>query len=357
MCKKAITAMSGGVDSSVAALLLNERGYENVGITLKLYDNADVGISREKTCCSIDDINDAQRVCAKLGIPHYVFNFSDDFAKYVIDNFTETYLCGKTPNPCIECNRHIKFRILLERAKQMDFDYIATGHYCSTERDSATGRYMLKKALDDTKDQTYVLYMLTQEQLSHTLFPLGGMTKKQVREIAEQSGLINARKHDSQDICFVKDGDYRSFIENRTGKHFECGDFRLADGTKVGTHKGIIGYTTGQRKGLGIAYSEPLYVVSKDVENNVVTVGKQNELFSKRVKVKDVNFMPFESLSSPMKINAKLRYKQKESPCTMFPDGENSVILEFDDPQRAVTSGQAAVFYDGEYVVGGGTIV
>lgn len=355
MCKKVIIAMSGGVDSSVAALLLKQSGYQTVGITLKLFDNEDVGISREKTCCSLDDITDAQRVSAKLEIPHYVFNLSDDFSKFVIDNFTDTYLCGNTPNPCIECNRHIKFRLLLERAERMDFDAIATGHYCSKEKDSS-GRFLLKKAADLSKDQTYVLYMLTQKQLSKTLFPLGGMTKNQVREIAEQADLINARKHDSQDICFVKDNDYKAFIEARTKKSFPHGDFCLSDGTKVGEHKGIIGYTIGQRKGLGIAYSEPLYVIRKDTKTNVITVGRENELYSQRVRVENVNFIPFDRLDTPMRASAKLRYSQKESPCTIFPNGECSVILEFDAPQRAVTTGQAAVFYDGEYVLGGGTI-
>ncbi len=351
MTKNVCVAVSGGVDSSVAALLLKNQGCNVTGTTLKLFDKDSLGVSSNQ-----DDIKDAADVCKKLGIPHTVLDLSQEFSSYVIDSFVSTYLCGKTPNPCIECNRHIKFGALLDKTLQSGSDFIASGHYCSIEKNH-DGRYLLKKALDESKDQTYVLYMLSQSQLSKILFPLGGMTKKQVRDIAEDAQLINAHKSDSQDICFIKNGSYREFLENRTQKSFECGDFLLTDGTKLGKHSGIVSYTIGQRKGLGIAYSEPLYVVDKNMCKNCVIVGKESELYSSRVEVKDVNFIPFDKLYSPINVHAKLRYHQKESECRVIPTSECSVVLEFSTPQRAVTSGQAAVFYDGEYVVGGGTIV
>ena len=260
MTKKALIAMSGGVDSSVAAYLIKEQGFESTGITLKLFDNEDIGEKKEKTCCSLDDIDDARSVCYKLGIPYYVYNFKDSFKENVISRFINAYENGTTPNPCIDCNRYIKFEKLMRRAEELDFDYVVTGHYAVIEYNAETGRYLLKKSADSSKDQSYVLYSLTQEQLAKTLFPLGNMTKEQTREIAEKLGLINAHKHDSQDICFVPDGDYAKFIEQYTGRTYPHGNFVDESGKVLGEHKGIIRYTVGQRKGLGLALPHPMYV-------------------------------------------------------------------------------------------------
>lgn len=356
MDKRIMAAMSGGVDSAVAAFLLKEQGHDCKGVTLKLFDGEDIGIFDEKNCGSDNDIADAKKVCERLGMEHEVLSLKEQFRKCVMDDFADKYFRALTPNPCIECNKHIKFTEILSVADKEGFSHIATGHYCSIIYDDASGRYIIKKAIDDSKDQTYVLYGLSQDTLSRTLFPLGGMTKAEVRRIAEDNGFINARKKDSQDICFIKDGNYRNFLEYHTGKVFKEGDFRLSDGTFVAKHKGVPCYTIGQRKGLGIAYEHPLYVISKDAATNTVVVGKEEELFTDRVIVEDVNFMAVAGLDSPMKATAKLRYHQDESECTIHPIDEGKVLLEFDKPQRAVTPGQAAVFYDGEFVLGGGTI-
>lgn len=263
MSKKALVAMSGGVDSSVAAYLTQKNGFEATGITLKLFDNEDIGEKREKTCCSLDDIDDARSVCYKIGIPYYVYNFKDSFKDTVIKRFINAYENGATPNPCIDCNRFIKFEKLLRRAEELDFDYVVTGHYSIIEYDEGSKRYLLKKSIDNTKDQSYVLYSLTQKQLAKTMFPLGGMTKENVRKLADELGLINAHKHDSQDICFVPDGDYAKFIEQYTGKTYPDGDFVDENGKVLGEHKGIIRYTIGQRKGLGLALPCPMYVKEK----------------------------------------------------------------------------------------------
>lgn len=352
-----MAAMSGGVDSSVAAALLLEQGYDVCGATLRLFDNGDIGINDStRTCCSLDDVEDARNVAYKLGIEHYVFNFGLTFKQEVIDRFAKAYEKGLTPNPCIDCNRFIKFGKLLERARLLERDMIATGHYVRREYDKGSGRYLLKKAADPLKDQTYVLYVLTQDELAHTLFPLGGMTKERAREIAQEKGLINARKPDSQDICFVKDGDYAGFLENVWGVSSKEGDFIYKDGTNLGRHKGIIHYTIGQRKGLGISYKHPVFVLSKDPETNVVTLGENEDLFSYRLVAEDLNWIACESPATSLNVTAKARYSQREAKAIVHPLSATQALVEFEEKQRAITPGQAVVFYDGDIVVGGGTI-
>ena len=350
--KKAIIAMSGGVDSSVAAYFMKEKGYECIGATMKLYDNDDIGISMEKTCCSLSDIEDARAVCRKLGMPYYVFNFKDEFEEKVINKFISTYEAGATPNPCIDCNRYLKFEKLMQRMNELGYDCIVTGHYADIEEKD--GRYYLKKGKDLTKDQSYVLYSLTQEQLKHTVFPLGKLSKNEIREIAEREGFLNARKKDSQDICFVPDGDYARFIEEHCNKKYPEGKFVDMNGNILGKHSGIIRYTIGQRKGLGIAAGKPVYVCKKDIENNLVVLGSNEDLMSDTLEAADFNWIYCEP-AEKIRCSAKTRYNMKEQPCEAWIDGAK-VIVKFDSPQRAVTSGQAVVLYDGEYVVGGGTI-
>lgn len=355
--KKAMIAMSGGVDSSVAAYLISQQGYETIGVTMKLFHNEDIGVKSEKTCCSADDVDDARSVAGRLGIPYYVFNYTDNFKLHVISRFVDAYRNGRTPNPCIDCNRYIKFDQLMQRAKELEFDYVVTGHYAITEFDEKSGRYILKKAVDESKDQSYVLYSLTQEQLKHILFPLGSMTKQEARKIAEEQGFVNADKHDSQDICFVPDGNYARFIEEWCGFKFENGNFVDLDGNIIAQHKGIINYTIGQRKGLGIAAKAPYYVVSKDLNKNEVVLGSNDDLFSSTLTATDVNFISIEKLTEPMRVKAKVRYKQRETDATITPLENGDVSVVFDEPQRAIAPGQAVVFYDGDIVVGGGTIV
>lgn len=352
---KALVAMSGGVDSSVAAVLLKEQGYDAVGATLRLFTNEDIKLSSSKTCCSLDDVRDARSAAFKLGMEHYVFNFGDRFRECVIDRFNKAYINGDTPNPCIDCNRFIKFDALLKRAEIMECDFIATGHYVRRAYDEKTGRYILKKGKDHRKDQSYVLYSLTQEQLSKTLFPIGEYTKAETRKIAEEHGLLNAHKPDSQDICFVPDGDYASFIERDTGISFPEGDFIDLNGNVLGRHRGIIRYTVGQRKGLNISLGKPAYVVSKNIEDNTVTLGENEDLFTTALIARDINLISIEKLSEPMRVTAKTRYSQTEKPAVIYPEG-SGIRLVFDEPQRAITTGQAVVFYSGEIVVGGGTI-
>ena len=347
--------MSGGVDSSVAALLTKNAGYECAGCTMKLYENEDAGVKKSNTCCSLDDVEDARSVAYKLGMPYYVFNFTEDFREKVIGKFIDCYERGATPNPCIDCNRYMKFDKLYERAKTLGYDFIVTGHYARIE--CVNGRYLLKKALDESKDQSYVLYSLTQEQLSHILFPLGELTKTRVREIAQENGFINHDKPDSQDICFVPDGDYAKVIALHTGKTYEPGDFVDEHGNVLGRHKGVIHYTIGQRKGLGISSDAPLFVTKIDPEHNTVTLSHGDGLFNNEVTVTDINLISVDDLYTPMRVKAKIRYRQSEQWATAVQTGENTVKLTFDTPQRAVTKGQAAVMYDGDTVVGGGTIV
>ncbi|MDD4688448.1 MAG: tRNA 2-thiouridine(34) synthase MnmA [Eubacteriales bacterium] len=356
MNKKALIAMSGGVDSSVAAFLMKQQGYDLTGITLKLFNNEDVEISREKSCCSLEDVEDARSVAYRLGIPYYVYNFTDQFKNNVIDRFINSYMNGSTPNPCIDCNRYIKFEHLMLRAMQLDFDFVVTGHYAIIENDATSGRYLLKKAEDETKDQSYVLYSMTQKQLAMTLFPLGNLRKSEVRYIAESNGFINANKRDSQDICFVRDGDYAGFIEQYTGQKFASGDFVNKNGNILGTHKGIIRYTIGQRKGLGISSSEPMYVCDILPEDNQVILGNERELYSKSLIAKQINLIPFDRIDSKIKVKAKIRYGQKEQSAMVEQLDEDTLRIEFDTPQRAITKGQSVVLYDGDYVIGGGII-
>ena len=353
---KVTVAMSGGVDSSVAAFLLMRDGYDCIGATMKLFYNEDVGLSREHTCCSLDDVEDARTVCRGLGIPYFVYNFSDRFRHDVIDRFVAAYETGRTPNPCIDCNRYLKFDTLYRRSREMMCDYVATGHYARVGFDEKSGRWQLMRAVDRDKDQSYVLYSLTQDELAHTLFPLGELTKPEVRAIAEAEGFVNARKHDSQDICFVTDGKYGDFIEGYTGKTYPPGDFVDADGRVLGRHRGIIRYTVGQRKGLGLSFPQPMYVSAVDVKTNTVTLTPDEGLYKSSLTAHDINLISVPEIGEPMRVMAKIRYRQHERPATVTQTDEDTIEVVFDEPQRAVTGGQAVVLYDGDVVVGGGTI-
>lgn len=346
--------MSGGVDSSVTADLLIEQGYECIGCTMKLYDSEDVGYDT-KTCCSADDVEDARSVAFRLGIKYYVHNYKDDFKNCVIDDFVRSYENGRTPNPCIVCNKYMKFGKLLRQAEVLGCTKIATGHYARIVCED--GVYKLMKAADVTKDQSYVLYNLTQEQLSKILFPLGELTKNDAREIAAAKGFVNAKKHDSQDICFVPDGDYAKMIENYTGRTFAPGNFVDKDGNILGRHKGIIHYTIGQRRGLGIAAENRLYVVKIDVENNTVVLGSDDDLFDRTVNISDFHWIAGDNIPESFRCKAKIRYRMTEQDALVRYHGDGTATIEFDEPQRASTPGQTAVFYDGDYVLGGGTII
>lgn len=352
--KRVLVAMSGGVDSSVAAWLLKEQGYECVGVTMKLFGNEAVGLDKGHPCCTLDDVEDAREVAGRMGIPHYVFNFSNDFEEKVIRRFIDAYEGGETPNPCIACNRFLKFGRLHRRARELSCDYIATGHYAQILGDGAGG-FRMTKAADLSRDQSYVLYPIPREQLAWTLFPLGGLTKTEVREIARREGFVNARKHDSQDICFVPDGDYLAFMERHTGKTYPEGDIIDQSGKVVGRHRGAAGLTIGQRRGVGVSSSGRIYVCSKCMADNTVTVGPEEALYSTGCIAKDWNWLtppPTEAFDAL----AKTRYRQTEQPVTVVPEGDR-VRLEFVRPQRAVTPGQAAVVYhESGAVLGGGTI-
>lgn len=347
--------MSGGVDSSAAAYLMKEEGYQCVGVTIKLFDGGERAPG-QKTCCSLEDVEDARSAAYRLGMPYYVFNYKEAFEQKVIKKFADSYVCGKTPNPCIDCNRYLKFDALLSRAGVLGMDCLATGHYARIVFDRERGRYLLKKGMDETKDQSYVLFRLTQEQLSKIRFPLGNYRKSQIREIARSQGFENADKEESQDICFVPGGDYASFIERYTGKSFPEGDFITIDGKILGKHRGIIRYTEGQRRGLGISSAEPLYVCGRRPESNQVVVGPEEALLTRTVYLEDVNLISAEEIGKPIRCGVKIRYRQPEQWAVAEPLGKEGLKITFDVPQRAPAPGQAAVLYDGDTVIGGGSI-
>lgn len=355
MSQKALIAMSGGVDSSVAAWLIREKGYDCAGATMRLFQKEEM--TAEPGCCTSQDMEDARAVADMLGMPYYVYDFADRFREAVIDRFVEAYENGRTPNPCIDCNRYLKFEELFLRGRQLGCDFVVTGHYARTGYDEKSGRYLLKKAADTSKDQSYVLYSLTQDQLSHVQFPLGELTKQEVRQIAREHGFLTADKAESQDICFVQDGKYYEFICDYTGRDYPAGDFIDTRGKVLGRHQGIIRYTVGQRKGLGIAFGEPVYVMKVDPEANTVMLGTNEELFTDTVTAKKINLISTDRIREPLRVKAKVRYRHKEQWATAAQPDEDTLQVVFDEPQRAVTAGQALVLYDGDVVVGGGTIV
>lgn len=351
---QAMIAMSGGVDSSVAAYLMQQAGYDCMGVTMKLYENEDAGVPRGHTCCALDDVEDARRVAYALGMPYYVFNYKDAFREQVMARFAAAYQRGATPNPCLDCNRYLKFGLLETRARALGCEVLATGHYARIEQ-LPDGRYTLRKAVDASKDQSYVLAWLTQEQLAHTRFPLGGLHKTEAREIAEAHGFCNAHKHDSQDICFVPDGDYVTFLQ-RQGLTLTPGDFLDEAGRVLGRHRGLPCYTIGQGKGLGVAVGRHVYVLEKDQVHNAIVLGDDSALYASSLLASHVNWISGQIPAAPVRCAAKTRYSQVETPCTAYPLPDGGLRVVFDQPQRAITAGQAVVLYDGDEVLGGGTI-
>ena len=348
---KAMIAMSGGVDSSVAAYLTRQEGFTCIGGTAQMCDQAILG-----DAFNLQGVEDAKAVAQRLGMEFHVFNAVDAFKSEVIGDFISCYERGLTPNPCVVCNKRIKFSYLLDKALELGCDYIVTGHYAQVKQDKETGRYLLYKAVDEAKDQSYFLACLSQAQLSHIRFPLGGYTKAEIREIAQQQGFLTAKKKDSQDICFVPNGDFMGFICRYTGKIYPEGKFLDMQGKIVGTHNGAIRYTLGQRKGLGLAMGEPVYVCSKDMDTNTVTVGPEEALYTNTLIAKDWNWFPFPALTTPMQVMAKARSRHIPQPATVYPLENGQAKVVFDTPQRAVTPGQTVVLYQGDMVVGGGTI-
>jgi len=352
---KALIAMSGGIDSAVAALLTKKKGFVCMGATLRLVCSSVFGLSAENDKKVELDILDAKKVAERLNMPHQAYNATEEFKACVADYFVDAYEKGLTPNPCVVCNKLIKFGLLLDIAKENGCDYIVTGHYARIEEKD--GRFLLKKAVDETKDQSYFLYTLSQHQLKHSLFPLGEMTKEEARKLAEENGFTNACKRDSQDICFVPDGEYVNIIEHLSGKKYPEGNFISLDGNVLGTHKGIIRYTVGQRKGLGIALSKPAYVVEKNVIENAVILGDNEDLFKDTLKTENFNWIMFSAPKEPVRAMVKIRYNHKAQWATVIPLENGGVKIKFDEPQRAIAKGQSAVAYDGDYVIGGGIII
>lgn len=351
MQDQALIAMSGGVDSSVAAYLMLEAGYRCIGAMVKMCDKALLA-----DAYSEQNTHDAEAVAARLGIPFYCFDGTDAFKAAVVDDFIRSYETGLTPNPCICCNKQMKFSYLLDKALKLGCQTLVTGHYARVRQDKQTGRYLLYKAADEAKDQTYFLACLNQHQLSHVQFPLGELTKEQVRQIAEAQGFLTARKKDSQDICFIPDGDYAAFIRRYTGKDYPSGDFLDLEGNVVGKHNGALRYTLGQRKGLGLAMGAPVYVCGKDMEKNTVTVGPEDALFATGLLADDWNWLPFETLSEPIRVMAKARYRHIPQPATVYPAENGFCKVVFDSPQRAITPGQTVAVYWDDLLVGGGII-
>lgn len=357
MKKKVMLGMSGGVDSSVAAAILLDQGYDVVGVTMQIWPDQDEEEKKtEGGCCSLSAVDDARRVANKLGIPYYVMNFKDVFQNKVIDYFTSEYIRGRTPNPCIACNRYVKFEAMLHKALAMDIDYIATGHYAIIEYDKMRGRTLLKKSVTDRKDQTYALYNLSQHQLRKTLMPIGSYTKERVREIAVELGLSVANKPDSQEICFVDDDDYAGFIEETTGYKAIPGEYVDTKGKVLGQHRGIFHYTVGQRKGLGMTFGKPMFVVGIDPQKNRVILGEGSEVYANSLIADDINLISVDKIDSELPVKAKIRYSAPEADAIIKPLPDGKLLVEFDSPQRAVTPGQSIVFYDGDIVVGGGVI-
>jgi tRNA-specific 2-thiouridylase len=352
--KKVMIAMSGGVDSSAAAAILKEQGYEVIGGTMHIFPDYEEATDREDHCCSYSAVRDAKRVANKLGIPHFVFNLQDEFQEEVIDYFVDEYSFGRTPNPCVMCNKKIKFAALLQKAKELGCDYIASGHYAKIEK--VEGRYLLKKGIDENKDQTYMLYVLNQEQLSRTLFPLSKFNKTEIRKKAKELGFSIHNKAESQEICFVPDDDYVRFLDKNYPEISKEGPILDDEGNEVGRHNGISNYTIGQRRGLGIALGYPIYVTEIDAERNAVIVGKNDKVFSKGLIAEDINIIPFDNIDGRIEVSAQIRYNSEAVKAFIEQINDNTIKVEFENDQRAVTPGQSVVFYLDDIVLGGGII-